>query len=198
MSLSIAEVKKNTGKKDFGRVEDGTYPARIVSVVDLGSQMQTDYKTGDETGYKEKVMITWEFPTERIEITKDGETRSMPRWQGKEFTLSFNEKAALTKLVGNIAPDIAVLSELINIPCAVSIASTSGGNAKVDTVSKPMKGFETPDLENDTVFFDFSNPEENLFNSIPLWMRKKITHAENYSGFADDWDLGEDESKGDF
>ena len=199
MSLDIAEVKKNTGKRDWGRVEDGNFPTRIVSIIDLGLQSQTDYQSGEPVKSQEKVMITWEFPTERIDIENDEGTQSLPRWQGKEYTLSFHEMAALSKMVGSVAPQITNLSELINMPCAVQIGTTSGGNAKVVGVSKPMKGFETPELENETTFFDFSNPDEELFKTVKPWIQRKIMDAENYDGFADEWVEKEEETtKGDF
>ena len=190
MSLNLAEIKEQAtaSKKDYGRLEEGTHHARIVSVVDFGLQEQTDYNTKEVIKPKERMMITWEFPTERIEIEQDdGTTKSLPRWQGKEYTISLHEKAGLTALLAAIAPSVETLEELLNMPCAVSIGSTSGGNAKVTNVSKPMKGFEVPELENESMYFDFSNPNKDLFLSLPAWQQAKIKDALNYDGFADDW-----------
>ena len=185
MSLVLAEIK--SGGKDFGRVDDGTYPARIVQVVDFGIQPQTDYQTGEATASKPRVMVTWEFPTSRIEIDNDEGTQSLPRWVSKEYTLSNSPKSNLIKLVAALAPKAVSLDELVNLPCMVQVGSTSGGKAKVTAVLPPMEGVNVAELEKDAVFFDFSHPMEDLFKSLPAWQQGKIKEAENYEGFADGW-----------
>ena len=156
-----------------------------MSVVDFGTQDQTDWQTGEATDPKKKVMITYETPDELITYEKDGEEVTMPRWISKEYTLSMHEKSALFKLVKTIAPDAASLDELLNIPCMITVASTSGGNAKVDAVSLPMKGVTVPDLVNETFHFDFTEPDMDLFSKLPEWQQKKIKEANDYNGFAD-------------
>ena len=185
MTLILSEVKK--GGKDFGRVDDGTYPARIVQVVDFGIQPQTDWKTKEPVDSKPRVMITWEFATSRIELENDEGTTSLPRWTGKEYTVSNSDMSNLMKLVGTLAPKARGLDELVNLPCMVQIGSTSGGNAKVEQVLKPIEGMDVAPLEKSSMFFDFDHPEEALFKELPIWQRRKIMEAENYEGFADTW-----------
>ena len=185
MSLNLATIEESSKKTDFGRLEDGPHLARIVSVVDFGEQDQTDYQTGEATSPKKKVMITYETPNEFITYEKDGEEVTRPRWVSKEYTLSMHEKSALFKLVKTIAPDAGSLDELLNLPCMITIASTSGNKAKVDAVSLPMKGIDVPALENETFHFDFSEPNMALFNQLPEWQQTKIKEANDYNGFAD-------------
>lgn len=195
MALVLAEMK--SGGKDFGRVEDGTYPARIAQVVDFGIQPQTDYKTGEPTDSVPRVMVTWEFPTSRIELENDEGTQSLPRWCGKEYTISKSEKSNLMKLVAALAPKARSLDELCNLPAMVQVGSTSGGNAKVTNVLPPMKGMDVAPLEKDSVFFDFDHPNKEAFMSLPAWQRGKIKEAENYNGFADEW-VKEEEGSEDY
>ena len=185
MSLNLKEIEKNSAKKDLGRLEDGPVLARIVSVIDLGNQDQTDYQTGDATPPKDKVMITYETPTEMITYEKDGEEVTKPRWISKEYTLSMHEKSALFALTKAIAPDINALDELLNIPCQITIGSTSGDKAKVIGVSKTMKGLDVPELVNETFHFDFQEPDLKLFAELPEWIQTKIKEANDYNGFAD-------------
>lgn len=185
MSLKLSTIEESSNKKDFGRLEDGPHLARIVSVVDFGEQNQTDYQTGEATAPKKKVMITYETPNEHITYEKDGEEVTKPRWISKEYTLSMHEKSALFKLVKTIAPDANSLDELLNLPCMITVASTSGGKAKIDAVSLPMKGIEVPALENETFHFDFSEPDMDLFSKLPEWQQNKIKEANDYNGFAD-------------
>ena len=194
MTLILSEVK--SGGTDFGRVEDGTYPARIAQVVDFGIQPQTDWQTGEPTDSKPRVMVTWEFPTSRIELENDEGTTSLPRWSSKEYTVSKSDKSNLMKLVGALAPKARGLDELINLPCMVQVGSTSGGNAKVLAVLPPMTGVDVAALENESVFFDFDHPEEGLFKTLKPWQQRKVVEAENYTGFADTW--VEAETQGDY
>jgi hypothetical protein len=191
MSLVLAEMKQSGN--DFGRVEEGTYPARICQVIDFGVQPQTDWQTGEPTTSKPRVMITWEFPTSRAEITNDEGTQSLPRWLSKEFTISKSDKSNLIKLVSALAPRASSLDELLNLPCMVQVGSTSGGKGKVLTVLPAMQGMEVAELENDTAFFDFSHPVQELFESLHVWQQGKIKEAEDYNGFADAWGAKEEE-----
>jgi hypothetical protein len=193
MSLILAEVK--TPKKDYGRVEDGTYFGRVVSVVDMGTQPQTDWQTKEPTDPKPRVMITWELGSERIEVEQeDGSLVSKPRWIGKEYTISTFEQANLMKLLTAVAPQATALDELLNVPCMVQVGSTSTGNAKIVSVMPAPKGMEVPELENDTLHFDFSHPDKELYDALPAWMQKKITEAIDYTGFADEGYVDESEA----
>lgn len=186
MSLNRNEIVSDKPKgKDFGRLEDGPVLARIVSVIDLGLQEQTDWKTKEKTDPKKIVMITYETPDEMITYEKGGEEVTKPRWISKDYTLSFHEKSALTSLVDALNPNLQSLDELLNVPCMVTIGSTSTGNAKVISVAKPMKGAVVGELQSDTFHFDFSHPDMELFDALLEWQQNKIKSALDYNGFAD-------------
>lgn len=198
MTLILDEVKEGGSKVDWGRVEDGTYPARVAQVVDFGVQPQTDYETGAEAESKPVVYITWEFPTSRIDLENDEGTTSLPRWQGKEYKVSKHEKSNLMKLVGALSPKLRSLDEFCNLPSMVQIGTTKGGNAKIANVLPPMSGMEVPPLENDAVFFDFDHPTQETFEALKMWQQRKVREAENYTGFADTWGEGAEQSEGDY
>ena len=187
MSLKIAELKQPSKRTDFGRLDDGNHLARIVSVIDVGLQEQTDWQTKEKTDPKKIVMITFETPDEHITIKdKEGNEEQKPRWISKDYTLSFHEMAALRKLVDAISPDIEGLDELLNTPVMINIGSTITGNAKIVGVSKPMKGTVVGELQNDSFHFDFSHPDMELFNGLLKWQQEKIMSALDYDGFADE------------
>ena len=186
MATNLKKLK--TVKKDYGRVEDGTYSARIVQLIMLGSQLQTDWQTGeakeDKNGnviYKDEIWVTYEFPTERIVFQQDvsntpdeDETVDRPRWQSKTYTLSMHEKAGFRKLMDAVAPDGDSLEDLIGQSCIVTIGSTSGGKAKVTGVSSPMKGMDVGELENVPVIYDLDEPEQEIFDTLPNFLQEKI------------------------
>lgn len=195
MTFKVNTKGSNTQKKDYGRIADGTYMSRLAQLIDMGEQLQTDYQTGeskkDDNGndiYKREVMLTFEFPTETIEI--DGVEK--PRWQSKNYTLSLNEKAALFKVVralddkatDKIKKGTYDLSVLVNKPCMVSIGSTSGGNAKITDVVSAPKGFPVPELQNPTKIFSMDSPDMAIFESLLQWQKDKITSARNFNGSA--------------
>ena len=176
------------GSSQQERIPEGTYMGRVVSVVDLGMQVKTNWKTGEEEGFKPELLITWELPSERITVTdEDGNETDKARWISKTYTASNNEKSNLYKLVNMLKPGAADVTDLINIPCMVSVGSTVTGNAKITSVIKAPSGMEVPPLETDESFFDFDAPQEELFLKQPAWVQDKIMGAENYSGFADAW-----------
>ena len=188
MSLILSEIPTGgKAKTDYGRLEDGTYLARIVSVIDLGTQPQTDWETKEPTDPKHKFMITYETPDETIEITdKDGNKVTKPRWITKEDTLVQGDKANLTKLIKALKPDLKSLDEFLNLPCMITIGSTSGNKAKVIGVAKPMKGVQVGELYGDAFHFDFNHPDMELFNGLLKWQQEKIKDALDYNGFADE------------
>lgn len=188
MSLILSEIPTGgKAKVDYGRLEDGTYFARIISVIDCGTQPQTDWQTKEPTDPKHIVMITFETPDETIEVEdKDGNKVTKPRWISKEYLLSMSEMAALYKLRMSLLPKMKSLDELLNVPCMVNIGSTSGNKAKITGVSKPIKGVEVGDLSTDSFYFDFDHPNMELFNGLLKWQQEKIKGALDYTGFADD------------
>lgn len=177
-------AKASSGKVDFGRVEDGAYPARIVQILDFGMQIETDWKTGENKTYedsgalviKHKVWINFELPTETIEV--NGETK--PRWYGKEYTVSAHEKSALYALLKAVDPKGEATNKgrnvkgLLGLPAMVTIASTSSGKAKIGSVSGVPKGMQVDSLVNDEGFFDLDSQDVEAFAKIPNWMQTRI------------------------
>jgi len=187
--MTLELNKMTSGKTKAPRIDEGTYMARVVSIIDLGIQPQTDWQTGEATDPKPRALFTWELPTETLEITNDeGETEDRPRWMSKEYTLSSYEMSNLHKLLVALGKrDIVDLRELLDIECMVTIGSTVNGNAKIVAVVPSPKGMPIPELANEAKFFDFDEPSEELFKLQPNWIKEKIMDAENYSGFADEW-----------
>lgn len=189
MALNFAEGTKV--KKDFGRVEDGAYPARIVQIIDFGLQYETDWKTNEVKTYddgnpmiKHKVWINFELPDEKIEI--DGEEK--PRWYGKEYTVSAHEKSALYALLkavdakGDATNKGRNVRGLLGLPAMVTIGSTSTGKAKISGVSAVPKGLQVGSLANDEGFFDLDSEDVDAFEALPNWMKERI---KNGIGFED-------------
>lgn len=185
MSLNLGNMKAPKAKGP--RLEEGTYMARLSSVVDLGIQPMTDYQTQEPTAPKPRAILTWTLPTETIDKEDDdGTVTKLPRVMSKEYTLSNHEKSNLMKLIQALNPQVKDLSELLGSACMVGIGSTKTGNAKIASVMKAPDSMPIEEVDT-LVQFDFDNPDEELFKSLPFWMQEKITEAKNYNGFADGW-----------
>lgn len=187
MSMNLNDYKSETPKKDYGRVEDGTYPARIVQLINLGRQVKTNWKTGEVETYEDsgqpvvqpKVWITSELPTETIDY--DGE--DAPRWYSKEVTISAHEKAALPQIMAACGVDSGDITDMLGQPHLVTIGTTQSGKAKITGYSKPMKGMEVPDIHNKEkmLVFDPYEPDMDIWDTLPRFIREKIESAVDYN-----------------
>jgi hypothetical protein len=209
MSLNVNQQNQKT---DFGRIPDGNFPARPVQIIDLGEQhvhnwfpklgkalplyyevdadgntlkneegfAKTTTEPNDHPKYQPMVYVQFEFPTQRIDI--NGESK--PRWQSKEYNVT--SSGAIAKLVEALSPGSQNISDILGKPCLVQIGSTSGGKAKVTTVTPPIDGMTVGELENPTKVFDMDAPDLEVYNSLPNFIKNKIKAAKNYNGFAEE------------
>jgi len=184
MALSKAALTKPTKSnyKKPDRIPVGSYPARLVQIITLG--VQNDEWQG-ETKQASKVTLTFELPTETINI--NGEEQ--PRWISKEYSLSLHEKSGLTQIVKVLDPSNSWkdLADLLGKPCAIQVGSTMTGNAKIESVVHLMKGMQVAEIYNPAkmLAFDFDAPDLEMFATFPQFMQDKIKSAINYNGFAD-------------
>lgn len=195
MVFKIGDDPRAQTGGDNGRIEDGVYPARLVQLIDIGEQPQEDLKTGEVKGFARELWMTFEFPTERIEV--DGEDR--PRWQSRQVKLSFNKRSNLTKYLKALDPKgkSKTIEELLGATCQVEIGSTSTGKAKIVNVSSLMKGMQVGELENPTKSFDMDNPDMEVFEGLPDFLKEKMQNARNYpnSKLAEIQDNGDSNDK---
>jgi hypothetical protein len=173
------KIKVGGGKK-MERIGEGTYMARIISVITTGlHQQNSNYP---EKGECEKLMLTVELPTETMDV--DG--KEMPRLLSKEENLFLNEKSNLYKIIQACDPqaDLSLgydLSELISKECMVTIGTTSGGNDKITQWAGIMKGLTVPDQVHDSTIYDFYEPDAEVFEGLLPWVKELIKEASNYN-----------------
>ena len=184
--MSLIAGKSKKAKRV--RPEDGTYVARIAQVVDLGRQQQYDYRTGearewDDGGMmvKPEAWVTFELPTETHEF-KEGEGE-MPLWVSKRYTVSSHAKAAMSGLIKAAGGKEGDLGSVLGSSVMVTVGSTKSGNAKIESVSAPMKGMEVPDLQKDPIVFSLDDPDEGVFSSLPPFIQDLIKNSEGFTPF---------------
>jgi hypothetical protein len=176
MSLTVNEGST------FKQVAPGTYAARCIKVIDLGTQTVKDFNDQDQTTKKRQVMITWELPGELIE---DGELAGQPYGVSRFYTAVLSEKSNLRKDLEawrgrNFAKEELEgfsLKALVGKPCMVSVVHSAKGKANVKAVLAVIKGLTVPPAINPLVYFDidedgFGEKFEGLTKGI-----KKIIHG---------------------
>lgn len=180
MSLKAKDFK---GGRDIPVLAIDTYPARLVQAIDIGSHEQFDWQTKESNGIKPRVILTFELPTELYEF--DGESK--PRWISREYTLSYNEKSTMFKILGSLDPNDeadGVISEVLGAPCSLTIGHTKTGKAKIASISGVAKGMTVDELYNEPRFFDRDEPDMEQWKLLPDWIKGKIKESEEYEDVA--------------
>lgn len=179
----LATTKKTSSTPS---IDEGSYAARIYKIIHIGTYP-------DYTGVaKNKVMITFEFPTE-LKVFKE-ELGEQPVSLSKEYTLSTHEKAGLRKLILACDPKALKtdddgfaeeydIEKLLGKSCLVSIEYSERGentyaNIKVETVLP--KGMVCPPQINESVSLNYDNFNETAFSTLPLFIKEKMQSSYEY------------------
>lgn len=186
MPININATPKKPAKQRQ-LITAGQNMARLVQVIDFGLQTQRPYK-GEEKPPAYEVLLTFEFPEERIE--QDGESR--PMWKSKRLKLSSDERSTCYKFYTKMDPENkhrGDFGKLIGKEIAVFISHDKGNgkNANIvfdniSDVAPLMRGMKVPPLENDPVVFDLTSPNLEVFESLPDWMQNIIKENLEYDG----------------
>jgi hypothetical protein len=167
------EFEKNT-------LENGTYGARVYSIVDQGTSVSAfPNEDGSERKTRE-LNISFEIPSELIKYEKDGEQVEFPFAVHKSYTLSLHEKSALTQLAtaAGCNLDDFDTDDLIGKTVLVTVGKTSGGNDKITNVTSLPSGMTVGEPVNPTKIFSLDNFDQAVFDSLPQWMQDKINESD--------------------
>jgi hypothetical protein len=184
ININATPKKKSTQRQ---LLPIGQSMARLVQVIDFGLQPQRPYN-GQEKLPAYEVLLTFEFPEERIE--QNGESR--PMWKSKRIKLSSDERSTCYKLYNKLDPENkhrGDFGKLIGKECAALIVHDKGTGKNVGIVydniadiNPLMKGMTVPPLENDPVVFDLTSPNLEVFESLPEWMQGLIKDNLEFDG----------------
>lgn len=181
---------KATNKKGegFDPIEAGSYPARIYQMIEIGNVI------GFQGQIQNKVRIGFELPTEMMVF--DQAKGEQPRVISQDYTLSFHEKAKLTKVILACEPkalgtdDDGFMEEydvekLIGKDLLITIAQKakkdgSGNYAFIDNCTRLPKGMICPPAINPVQVLSYDKWNEEVFNKLPDFIRKNIESSEEY------------------
>lgn len=191
MSLNLNNQKKGGGGVKQALIEVGTVPARLVRVIDLGMQAQQPYQ-GQEKPPAHMVDFTYEL-LDVFMVDKDGnEDESKPRWISESFPIHHPsaDLAKSTKRAKALDPNDDFgfdLTRMVGQACMVTIGhKVSKGNTYANIIGvTPMRAKDAdkaPALKNEPVVFTLDDPDLEVFNKFPDWLREKIQSNLEFNG----------------
>jgi hypothetical protein len=176
---------KGTNEGNFQRPDPGTYVARCVRIIDLGTQ------TGEYQGtptIRRQVVLGWELPTELI---PEGEYKGQPFLVTKFYTASLNEKATLRHDLENWRTKPFTeeelggfdLANILGKPCLVTITLTENGKSKVTGVTSPPRGTKVPEQFNPSLNFSLEPGEfdPSVYESLSDWFKDTIAASPEFA-----------------
>ena len=182
-------LASDKGGKGFDPVAEGVHNAVCYSVVDLGHHL--DEKFGKRN---HNILITWELPSERIEIEKDGVKHNLPRAISKKYTLSLNEKANLRKDLqtwrGRVFTEKELegfdIKNLLGKSCMIQVIHNKKGDktyANITAIMLLMKGVAPLTPENPLVFYSMEDHRDQIPKEVPEWVRDIIKTSDEFQLF---------------
>ena len=191
-------IASGGGSGGFKQVEAGTYNARCIKVVDLGTQ-QSNFN--GEISWRRQVLVIWELPSELKEDTTEPLTIS------KFYTLSLHEKANLgidlTSWRGRAFTEKEKqgfdITKLLGVPCMLNVIEGNNGKSKVGSLMPLPKGTEIAEQITPSLSFsvdDYQNGKKEAFNQLSEGIRNIILRAKEFEGIEKE-DNGTESAGGD-
>jgi hypothetical protein len=172
-------VSENTGGAAFTPCPAGTYQARCIRLIDMGTQT-TDYQ--GETKTARKVLMGFEILD--TEVRRDD---GQPHVVSKRFTASLHEKAALRKtLVSWKGKDFTPaelkafdLATVLGKTCLIALVDSTKGDKTYTNIAAIMqapKGTTPPEgtCNEPLVHWDMAAPDWSVFVQLPNRIREQI------------------------
>lgn len=178
---------KNTGSSRE-LVPAGNYIARCYQMIEIGTVTETIM--GD-TKTLTKVRIGWELPEETKVF--DQKRGPQPLVIDQEYTLSMNEKANLRKMLeswrgkGFTEEEAKCfdITKLIGVACMLNIihkqSKTGNTYEQISSVTAVPKGIQVPKQVTPSFVLSYDNFDENLFNSLPDFIKTKMQSSAEYA-----------------
>lgn len=195
MALNAKKVENTGGGFKQPHLEAGTYPARLVQVIDLGVQKQRPYQ-GQEKDPKQEIYTTYEILDEFIVDEEGNVDESKPRWISENFTFNNLEVDRAKSTVRYLGIDPKVehdgdWEKLLGTPVMITISAKAGTGKHEGKVfnniigvapMRPKEAEKAEELKNPTKFFVTDAPDMDVFMSLPQWLQDRIKEMEDYKG----------------
>lgn len=210
MALNASKVKGGGTPQD--PLEAGSYPARLVGILDLGLQAQRPYK-GEEKKPAYEINVTYELSDEFMKDEEGNEIKDKPKWLSETMPLHNlkADRAKSTQRYLALDPTQEFKGDwvqLIGTACNVTVVINPGTGKHAGKVYENIGALSTmrakeveklPELVNPSRVFDLDSPDREVFESLPDWLQDKIKGNLEFAGsplahlLGDDTDPPKDE-----
>lgn len=193
MALNARKAPSSGTRKAVEAMEAGSYPTRLVQVLDLGLQPQQAWQ-GEEKPPAYEMMLTYEFVDEFLKDDDGNDMEDKPRWLSERMPLRSldSDLAKSTKRYYAMDPEEKKEGDfeaLVSSPCLTTITakpSKKDGvvrNYVADvTAMRPRDASKCPELVNPPKVFNLDNPDMEVFKSLPEWVQNVIKENLNFGG----------------
>ena len=192
MGLNANKIKSNnTNRVKQEPLDPGTYPARLVQVLDLGVQPQKPFK-GEEKKPAHEIMLTYEFLDEFCVDEKGEVDEDKPRWLSETmpFRSLMADMAKSTKRYRALDPNEdheGDFTQLTTTACNVTVVNNESGGTVYNNVGnvsamRPKDAQKAPELKNPCKVFVLDEPDMEIFLSLPQWLQDKIKGNLEFEG----------------
>ena len=172
--------------KDFQIVEPGTYVARCIGMIEIGT-IVVNFGDGDKRVHKAKII--WELPTEKAVF--DEEKGEQPFIISKEYNLSMHTKSALRAMLESwrskpFTEEEAKrfdITKVLGKECMITVVHEPGKAdpsvfyAKVASVTQLMKGAICPPQINPTKLLCYENFDWGIFATLTEKDKSKLEQS---------------------
>jgi hypothetical protein len=186
-------VSNNNNRVQQEPLDPGSYPARVVQIIDLGIQPQRPFK-GEEKPPCHEIMFTYECLDEFC-VDEDGnELEDKPRWLSETFPFRslMAEMAKSTKRYKALDPDDdhdGDFTALIETPCLITVVNNEYKEKVYNNIGnvsamRAKDAQKAPELKNEAKVFVLDEPDMEIFLSLPTWLQDKIKANLEFEGSA--------------
>lgn len=170
---------------NFEPVPEGTHLALCYRVIDLGTQ-QSSYQGAPRRTHK--VLVSWEIPGE---LMSNGD----PYTIHQRYTWSMSEKALLRQHLeswrgkkfteSDFGPQGFNIKNLLGIACLLTVVHEKKDGktySNIGSISKLMKGMETPPAFNTPIYLWLTPPiDPNVLALLSQGLQETIRKSPEYS-----------------
>ena len=197
MALNARKIPSTGGngmKNNTPPLDAGTYPVRLVQLIDLGVQEQRPYK-GTEKPPAHMIKLTYEFLDEFMCDEDGNELEDKPRFMSEDFPFYplEVENARSTKRYHTLDPDEEFEGDFAQLICTPAMLTVVCKPDKKDKDKiwnnvgdlAPMREKDikkAPDLVNEPKVFDLEDPDMDVFNSLSSYVQDQIKANLDFKG----------------
>lgn len=193
MTLNSKNVPSSSKFKPQDPVDPGSYPARLVQVIDLGLQPQSYEKETKDP--KNEIYTTYELSDEFMKDEEGEDIADKPRWISESFTLNSlnSDRAKSTQRYYALDPNAehdGDWSKLLGTPATVVLVSNPSkkdktkvyNNIAATSTMRAKDAAKLPPLKNPAKFFTLDDPDVDLFLTLPQFIQDKIKSNLEFGG----------------